>query len=468
MTTDLKKWKLEVLDPKSKSFCGCKWYNASMYFFAGTTSSCHHNPWHAIDKEAIKLNPSALHNTEQKKKERAMMQRGEKPIGCQFCWVMEETSPDSISDRVWGSNLSSDNRLQAAFNGDPNADYDLDYLEIAFDRTCQLGCSYCGPAISSTWAKDIRVNGSYIVITDSKQQYKSSNDETSISFGDDNPYAEAFFKWWDQGLHKSLKILRITGGEPMMSGYTWKLLDWLIENPNKSNCVIHITTNLAYDDDILDRFLDKCSKINQQIEVWTSSETIGAKDEYIRDGLDWDQWERNLNKVIAHPSIVNVGICCTIGVLQADGYAEFLKWFANKKKQTGAKLVHSVNILRFPSFQNVITMPSDLRLMLSKEIADTFNSIDFSKLEFLSTASTQYQVDQISRAIEYIAQVETPHKESFDRKKDADTTFDEVNVEFDKEALAKDFKTFFSEYDRRRGKNLVQTFPRLADWYNSI
>jgi hypothetical protein len=113
-------------------------------------------------------------------------------------------------------------------------------------------------------------------------------------------------------------------------------------------------------------------------------------------------------------------------------------------------------------------MPSDLRLMLSKEITDTFNSIDFSKLEFLSTSSTQYQVDQISRVIEYIAQVETPHKESFGRKKDADTTFDEVNVEFDKKALAKDFKTFFSEYDRRRGKNLVQTFPRLTDWYNSI
>ena len=465
MITNLKQWKIEVLDTKSKSFCGCKWYNASMYFFSGKTSSCHHNPWHDIDKEAIKTNPASLHNTPTKKIERRMMQEGKKPIGCQFCWVMEETSPNNISDRVWGSQLSSIERLQTAFDGDPNADYDLDYLEIAFDRTCQLGCSYCEPAISSTWAKDIRSKGPYILTTDVKRQYESPCDTISIGFGDDNPYAEAFFKWWEQGLHKNLQILRITGGEPMMSGYTWKLLDWLEDNPNKSKCRIHITTNLAYDDEILDRFLDKCRKINQSIEVWTSSETIGNKNEYIRDGLEWNQWERNLDKVIAHPAIANVGICCTIGVLQADGYAEFLKWFADKRKQTGSSLVHSINFLRTPSFQNIITMPMDLRLMLGKEITDTFNNIDFFKF---AGDSASYQIDQISRAIEYITQVKMPHKESFDREKDANTTFDEVDIEFNKEELAKDFKSFFTEYDRRRGKNLVQTFPRLADWYNSI
>jgi hypothetical protein len=110
-------------------------------------------------------------------------------------------------------------------------------------------------------------------------------------------------------------------------------------------------------------------------------------------------------------------------------------------------------------------MPMDLRLMLGKEITDTFNNIDFFKF---AGDSASYQIDQISRAIEYITQVKMPHKESFDREKDANTTFDEVDIEFNKEELAKDFKSFFTEYDRRRGKNLVQTFPRLADWYNSI
>jgi organic radical activating enzyme len=458
--TSLKQWKIKELDSKSPSFCGAKWYNASMYFFAGTTSSCHHNPWHAIDTEEIKLNPAALHNTSSKKAERKMMQDGLKPVGCQFCWVMEDTVPDSTSDRVMSSQLSSSDRLQAAFDGDATADYDLDYLEIAFDRTCQLGCSYCSPAISSTWASDIRKNGKYTLLTDTTLSYTTTNDNSTIKFGEENPYADAFFKWWEQGLYKNLQILRITGGEPMMSGYTWKLLDWLADNPTKSKCKIHITTNLAYSDEILQKFLDKCSKITQPIEVWTSAETVGAKDEYIRDGLEWDQWVANLDKVLAHPSISKVGICCTMGVLQADGYAEFLEWFAEKYLgQPHDKFVHTVNILRFPSFQNIITLPTQLRVELGNEIAATV-----SRLKMPDTMS-QYQLDQITRVIGYITDVSIPHKNNSSRP---DTTFNEATVEFNRDDLEKDFKSFFTEFDIRRSRNLAQTFPRLAEWYNSL
>ena len=31
-----------------------------------------------------------------------------------------------------------------------------------------------------------------------------------------------------------------------------------------------------------------------------------------------------------------------------------------------------------------------------------------------------------------------------------------------------DFKSFYTQYDVRRNKSFVETFPELADWYNSI
>jgi organic radical activating enzyme len=107
------------------------------------------------------------------------------------------------------------------------------------------------------------------------------------TFGDDNPYAEAFFKWWDSSLHKTIKQIRISGGEPMMSGHTWKLLDWLANNTSKTDCRIEMTTNLAYDHDTLNRFLDACSRISVPVWVYTSGEATGGKMEYVRDGLDW-------------------------------------------------------------------------------------------------------------------------------------------------------------------------------------
>ena len=37
-------FKREHLDSKSASFCGAKWYNATVWLGSGMTTSCHHCP----------------------------------------------------------------------------------------------------------------------------------------------------------------------------------------------------------------------------------------------------------------------------------------------------------------------------------------------------------------------------------------------------------------------------------------
>ena len=56
-------FKRQVLDTKSASFCAAKWYNATIWLGSGQSTSCHHPPAHAIDCEALKTNPRAIHNT---------------------------------------------------------------------------------------------------------------------------------------------------------------------------------------------------------------------------------------------------------------------------------------------------------------------------------------------------------------------------------------------------------------------
>ena len=54
MQTDLL-FKHEHLDTKSSSFCGAKWYNATIWLGSGMTTSCHHPLPHKIDAEAVVL-----------------------------------------------------------------------------------------------------------------------------------------------------------------------------------------------------------------------------------------------------------------------------------------------------------------------------------------------------------------------------------------------------------------------------
>ena len=66
----------QVLDPKSSSFCAAKWYNATIWLGSGQTTSCHHPPAHSININEIGHNPSALHNTMEKKADRTQMKLG--------------------------------------------------------------------------------------------------------------------------------------------------------------------------------------------------------------------------------------------------------------------------------------------------------------------------------------------------------------------------------------------------------
>ena len=155
------KYRKDILDSKSKSFCGAKWYNATTWLGSGTTASCHHPPAHKIPLHEIAADPSAIHNTQHKKAMRKMMQRGERPRECEYCWKVEDMKDEAVSDRVFKSIIYTNEDLKKAHEADFNDNTLLKTFEIAFDRTCNLACSYCNSSFSTTWAKDIKKHGPY-------------------------------------------------------------------------------------------------------------------------------------------------------------------------------------------------------------------------------------------------------------------------------------------------------------------
>ena len=442
-------FKQQVLDTKSASFCGAKWYNATIWLGSGMSTSCHHPPAHLVDIEEVKRNPKALHNTPQKKQDRRQMQAGERPPGCEYCWKIEDIKRDNISDRVYKSKIYTIKDLDNAYRSDATSDVDLRTLEISFDRTCQFACSYCNPAFSSTWVKDIKSNGSYTgLVSDGRNHFTHAHDSAQLyKFGQDNPYVEAFFKWWESDLHKTLDELRITGGEPLMSGHTWQLLDWFKQNKGKSTTRLAINSNLGKDVDI-DRLF---TSVDQPIDLYTSNESWNTHAEYIRDGLKWDLWCDNMNKIIqvyGH-KLRGLHIMCTINALCLESLTEFLDLLVAWKTRHGKNRINfTLNILRFPSFQSALVFPDDIRNR-HKEKLRTW--LDYHQDRPIGQFLQEHEVNHIIRLIDYLDVVKTPHSDTFDMPK-----------------LHNDFKKFYTQYDERRNKNFTTTFPELADWYNGL
>lgn len=439
-------YKIRIIDSKSASFCAAKWYNATIWLGSGQTTSCHHPLPHAIDLKEIAVNPKAIHNTLEKKQQRQQMQQGERPAGCEYCWKIEDMGVGAVSDRVYKTKIYSEEDLDLAFQTDHTKDIDLQTLEIAFDRTCQFACSYCNPAFSSSWVRDIKHNGAYLGLeSDGRGHFTHSHDHSQLyNIHEVNPYVEAFFQWWESDLHRTLKELRITGGEPLMSGYTWRLIEWFQKNRGQSKTRLAINSNLGFDQDKLEKLLAATEGV--ELDVYTSNESMQAHAEYIRDGLGWQQWVDNMWYLMREQRIRGLHVMCTVNALCLESLPEFLTMLMEWKSMWGKDYPNfTLNILRFPSFQSPLVLPDEIRTKHKQRLEAWLNR--FANHCMLH----EHERDHVQRLIDYLDMVKTPHSDAFDMPK-----------------LHNDFKQFYSQYDQRRNKNFIEAFPNLVNWYKTL
>ena len=136
----------------------------------------------------------------------------------------------------------------------------------------------------------------------------------------------------------------------------------------------------------------------------------------------------------------------TINALCLDSLDQFLECMLQWKTEYGRDaLSFTLNILRFPSFQSPLVLPDDLRTMYKDKLQTWLDANRHS--EFLQ----EHEINHLQRLIDYLDVVKTPHSEAFEMPK-----------------LLNDFKQFYTQYDQRRSKNFVSTFPILTSWYDSI
>jgi organic radical activating enzyme len=436
-----------MIDPVSNSFCAAKWLNATIWLGSGMTTSCHHPPAHRIDLEEIKKNPSAIHNSHHKKVMRAMMLLGERPSECDYCWKVEDIKRENVSDRVYKTVIYKDSDVERISKMRPEEDVDLRTLEIAFDRRCNFACTYCNSSFSTTWAKDIGQYGAYQnMVSDGAAAFQHDG-KWAEPFGihDHNPYIEAFWKWWPK-LSESLQELRVTGGEPLLSKDVWKLFEFFKEN-GSGNMQFSLNTNLGADDDLIDKMI-KYSHYVKDFSIYTSCEAIGEQAEYIRDGLNWEKFERNMVKIAEKANIRALNVMMTINSTCLYSITDFMDWMLSMKSRFTDEFVPvwSVNLLRFPSFMNPVALPDDLRMERKEHLESWLSTRKYHP--FIH----QMEIDGVQRLIDYLDVIKTPHRKTSSKM-----------------SRWRDFKTFHKQYDSRRGKNFEETFPEvLTKWYQGI
>jgi len=434
----------------SPTFCMAKWHHTTIYLQTGETHSCYHPAPHPIPLEEIKDNPSALHNTKQKKTEREFMIKGQQPSGCSYCWKIEAMGKDYVSDRhIKTASIYTPERLEEIKQGGAEYNINPEYIEISFSNECNFKCGYCHPKASSRYWKEINDHGPYDVSTDHRQDidwFKIYQKE------EENPYVEAWWRWWPE-VSKTLNILRITGGEPLMHKSTWDLFDRLEEDP-KPHIQIEINSNLGVKPKLVERLVERINHLLRigaikDFQLYTSIDTWGKRAEYARHGLDIQLWERNLDYYLSNTELP-VTFMITFNIFGVTSFTSLLKkileWrekYNSEKHELGYQRIRfDTPHLKEPTIFDMNILPKDEfmpymheHLEFIRQNQDNSDKTKFRDLEY----------EKFKRVVNYM---ET-------------TNYDENKLII----ARKNFVAWFSEHDRRRDTNLVGSFPEMKQFW---
>ena len=444
------------LDAQGCGFCLAKWTQVTIHLQMGHTHSCHHPTTHKINESEIKRNPSALHNTRFKKRIRKEMLEGGRPEECHYCWDVEDASPQ-FSDRVFKSAESwSLPHMQEIKDLGWRGDYNPKYVEVAFSNACNFKCSYCGPSFSSAWMQEIKAEGAYPTLGKFNDlDGLIAEGKVPILHTEENPYVEAFWKWWPD-LYRDLHTFRITGGEPLMSKDTWGVLDYIINEPNPNKKLrLAINSNLGVPDKLVDRLIEKIQAIEEkelveEFIIFTSVDGYGSQAEYIRNGLNWEQFDKNVNKVLSSCKRVSITVMSTFNALSVPSYKELIDYIYDlKMKYTSSDRYWNSAVfldtpyLRYPKHQTVKVLPEEWAIKI-KDAARHMDYLGIPKFEHVHVGYSDVEIQKVKR------------------------TYDWMLTDRNEEELLKqrrDFGVFFKEHDRRRETNFKEVYPELADFY---
>jgi organic radical activating enzyme len=445
------------LDAIGPGMCLAKWTQVTLQLQSGHNHSCHHPATHKISEQEIARNPSALHNTRFKKLKRKEMLSGARPTECDYCWNVEDNS-DRFSDRVFKSSESwSWEHKEEIFNSDWRDDYNPKYVEVAFSNVCNFKCSYCGPSFSSTWMEEIDEFGGYPT-TDNFNDitWMKREDKMPIPQREHNPYVEAFWKWWPE-LYHNLHTFRITGGEPLLSKDTWRVLDYIIseKNPNR-NLKLAINSNLGVPDALIDKLIEKIKKIEdegrvKELILFTSADTWGAQAEYIRTGLEFNRFWDNINKILLSCPKIVITFMVTYNALSVLNYDKFIKevyklkeTYASPYRYWNSATFLDSSYLRWPLHQTVQVLPYQFseKIMNQAKLATFFSTPSFNSTQI---GYSDVEVQKIKRIYDWMLAPQDSMQQLKNRH---------------------NFYKYFSEHDRRRGTDFCKTFPELEEFYH--
>jgi len=240
----------------------------------------------------------------------------------------------------------------------------------------------------------------------------------------------------------------MTGGEPMMDVNTYKVFQYIIDNP-KQDLHLNVTSNMCPPDKKLkEKYFNMAQEICMQDKVehmmqFVSVDAWGKRAEYIRNGLDFNYMMDNVEEFLERiPGRNSITFICTYNNLSITSIEKLLEKVLElraKYSTTYQRIWFDVPLLRQPAWQQITLLPESYQMIHEENIEymqkHSGNGNGYSKFN-------DFEIQKMQRNLAYW-------------RENADASMQNK----------KNFYAFFNEHDRRRTTRFLNTFPEMEEFW---
>jgi hypothetical protein len=168
--------------------------------------------------------------------------------------------------------------------------------DYRFSNLCNFKCRTCGDMLSSSWETEQKTHD-MVNWADPKNNWQLPKVRKEITQFQDTQIEAEFAEAVEQ--HRVEEVYWV-GGEPLMYEQHWRYMQRIIELGDGGRVYARYNTNLSR---VHYRGVDLYSDILDHVRDWqvcASIDGTGAIGEYIRTGLDYDQFRANFEAGLKH------------------------------------------------------------------------------------------------------------------------------------------------------------------------
>ena len=227
-------------------------------------------------------------NSEHMRSVRLRMMAGEQLSECEVC---DHKLLNTDVYRSYWNQLFRDKIDQAFESTDETGATTMTTIsfDYRFNNLCNFKCRMCGDMLSSSWEAESRKHKTW---TKESQPWMASPLREQITKFQDTQVVKEFVEAIET---KTIKEIYWCGGEPLMWDMHWNAMKRIIELGFAKEVYVRYNTNLSRTSFKGIKLFDLLPEF-QDWQICSSLDGTGEVGEYIRDGLNYEQWLENFKE----------------------------------------------------------------------------------------------------------------------------------------------------------------------------